>query len=427
MPRRTRRRRLAVKIALGAVGTLAVAGLVGVAVFGSAHRVPAPEPSPTDAQTTRTGYTFGGATSTHVFTEEEGILPFIQRMPLQITQDATRFRVHVANQNLRLDEAIPGEVRLGGIWIAPDEVDPRATDNEPSGVLSELPVRIMSPMLLVDGEEYVGPWIDSNRYELDAERFHLLSMAAAFDGTQPVVTTFSGSWISGGADSVAEATRPGEWGNGISLLDIWIEFDYEGRAPTLLVYGSSLSTPGNGGEAPTYGEPDAWPGRWARLADGVALNSAVSMGTIDHYVDDNRLTRRFAEFATDAVVLWTASNSLGRGDPFDQVRDDTQATVDRLRVAHPEAKIVIATEPGRNDFVIPDEYYQDRLRYNEWVRSLPDGVDGFVDLDVLLSDPADNHLLSQEYDSGDLVHLNESGHIAVAEAVDEVLLELGVY
>ncbi|MDH6181015.1 lysophospholipase L1-like esterase [Microbacteriaceae bacterium SG_E_30_P1] len=61
------------------------------------------------------------------------------------------------------------------------------------------------------------------------------------------------------------------------------------------------------------------------------------------------------------------------------------------------------------------------------MRSLPDGVDGFVDLDVLLSDPADNHLLSQEYDSGDLVHLNESGHIAVAEAVDEVLLELGVY
>lgn len=375
--------------------------------------------------TTSTGaFTFGGATSTTVFGENDLTLPFIQRLPMKLNQDALRFRVHVANQNLRLDEAIPGVVEVGGIWMAPDKAE--KDDPDPTGELGELPIQIFPETDLLDGEEYVGPWIESSRYTLDKDQFHLVSVAASFNGLQPVVTTFSGSWISAGQRSIATQTEPGEWSNGISLLDIWIEYEYEGEAPSLLVYGSSLSTPGNGGPEPTYGEPTAWPQRWARLVDGIALNNAVSMGTIDHYVSETRLTSRFANIVPSAVVMWTASNSLGRGDDYDQVHSDTQATIDRLRKTYPDTVIVLATEPGRNDFVIPDEYYQNRMRYNDWVRSVPDGADGFIDLDALLSDPDDNHFLSDSYDSGDLVHLNEAGHIAVSELVAETLRELGV-
>ena len=345
-------------------------------------------------------------------------------MPIRLTQDVIRFRVHVSNQNLRLNEAIPGIIELGGVWIGPDTSD--ETDKYPTGILSSPSVSIMPATTLVDGAEYTGPWIEQVRYELAAEQFHAVSVAMSFDPMQPIATTFSGSWLTGGDTLKARATDPGDWTNGISLLDVWIEYEYVGHAPTMLVYGSSLSTPGNGGPIDTYGEPASWSQRWAELAGGIALNSAVSMGTIDHYVPLNRLTQRFSDIAPDAVVLWTASNSLGRGDPYDQVHADTQATIDRLRLRYPNIVIVLATEPGRNDFVIPDDYYQNRIRYNEWIRSIPDGADGFIDLDVLLSDPSDNHFLSSEYDSGDLVHMNEAGHIAVAELVRQTLSDLGV-
>lgn len=414
---------MTVRWTLALTGTLVVALVVGVHVTSRAE---SRSVLATPVKVSTAAYTFGGATSSTVFGQESVPLPFIERMPFRLNQDAVRFRVHVANQNLRLDEAIPGLVEVGGIWIAPDSSDPSERDAAPTGELGELPIRIFPSTDLIDGEEYTGPWIDASSYDLDADRFHLVSVAATFDGLQPVATTFSGSWISGGKPSVARDTSPGDWRNGISLLDIWIEYEYVGNAPTLLVYGSSLSTPGNGGTVPTYGEPAAWPQRWAQLVDGVALNSAVSMGTIDHYVDETRLTRRFSDVRPDAVVLWTASNSLGRGDDYDQIHRDTQATIDRLRETFPDVVIVLATEPGRNDFVIPDEYFQNRMRYNEWVRSIPEGADGFVDLDALLSDPADNHFLSSAYDSGDLVHLNAAGHIAVAGLVAETLSELGV-
>ncbi len=401
-----------------------VASVVGLGVLlSSVHRVQ-PTATASAQATTTAAYTFGGTTLTYTFGDDSTTMPFIERMPIRLTQDAIRFRVHVANQNLRLGEVIPGIVELGGVWIGPDEAG--ATDEYPTGILASPSVSIMPATTLVDGAEYTGPWIEELRYELDADEFHAVSVALSFDARQPIATTFSGSWLTGGEASEARDTEPGVWTNGISLLDVWIEYEYVGHAPTLLVYGSSLSTPGNGGPIDTYGEPAAWSQRWAELSGGIALNSAVSTGTIDHYVALNPLTQRFSDIAPDAIVLWTASNSLGRGDPYDQVHADTQATIDRLRLRYPNAVIVLATEPGRNDFVIPDEYYQNRMRYNEWIRSIPEGADGFVDLDELLSDPGDNHFLSNEYDSGDLVHLNEAGHIAVAALVRQTLIDLGV-
>jgi lysophospholipase L1-like esterase len=429
MAKRTRRRGQRVRRILLIVGgvvlvsSLVAALVVFTVVFAGGNRTP---PAATaSAQPTTTGaFTFGGTATTYTFGEEATTLPFIERMPIRLTQDAIRFRVHVANQNLRLGEVIPGIVELGGIWIGPDAAG--TTGEYPTGVLASPSVSIMPATTLVDGAEYTGPWIDDVRYPLGADQFHAVSVALSFDARQPIATTFSGSWLTGGETSKARDTEPGEWTNGISLLDIWIEYEYVGHAPTMLVYGSSLSTPGNGGPVETYGEPAAWPQRWAESAGGIALNSAVSTGTIDHFVALNRLTQRFSDIVPDAIVLWTASNSLGRGDPYDQVYADTQATIDRLRLRYPSAVIVLATEPGRNDFVIPDEYYQNRMRYNEWIRSIPEGADGYIDLDALLSDPSDNHFLSEEYDSGDLVHLNEAGHIAVAELVRQTLSDLGV-
>jgi lysophospholipase L1-like esterase len=62
-----------------------------------------------------------------------------------------------------------------------------------------------------------------------------------------------------------------------------------------------------------------------------------------------------------------------------------------------------------------------RQGFNGWIRTT-DCVDGFVDFDALLRDPADPHRLSPAYDSGDHIHPNDEGYQVMANSVPLNLL-----
>lgn len=67
-------------------------------------------------------------------------------------------------------------------------------------------------------------------------------------------------------------------------------------------------------------------------------------------------------------------------------------------------------------------YYSDpgeakRQALNTWIRSNRD-IDGVVDFDRAMQDPADPLLLKPAYDSGDHLHPNDAGYAAMAAAVD---------
>lgn len=57
-----------------------------------------------------------------------------------------------------------------------------------------------------------------------------------------------------------------------------------------------------------------------------------------------------------------------------------------------------------------------RTQYNDWLRSMPLGLSGVVDLDLLLRDPANVRVLRAEYDCGDGIHLTALGYGEVAGA-----------
>jgi lysophospholipase L1-like esterase len=68
-------------------------------------------------------------------------------------------------------------------------------------------------------------------------------------------------------------------------------------------------------------------------------------------------------------------------------------------------------------------YYQpgpeneaDRQAYNQWIRTAG-VVDGVVDFDAALRDPARPSVLQHRYDSGDGIHPSDAGYAAMAEAV----------
>jgi lysophospholipase L1-like esterase len=72
-------------------------------------------------------------------------------------------------------------------------------------------------------------------------------------------------------------------------------------------------------------------------------------------------------------------------------------------------------------------YYSDegeakRQAVNAWIRSNPD-VDGVVDFDQVMTDPATPATLLPAYDSSDHLHPNDQGYEAMAGAVDPTLFE----
>ncbi|KAL2287228.1 hypothetical protein FJTKL_05737 [Diaporthe vaccinii] len=63
-----------------------------------------------------------------------------------------------------------------------------------------------------------------------------------------------------------------------------------------------------------------------------------------------------------------------------------------------------------------------RQRVNEWIRT-SGRFDAVVDFDAAVRDPANETMLNPLYDSGDYLHLNPVGYVAMAQAVDLSLFE----
>jgi lysophospholipase L1-like esterase len=58
-----------------------------------------------------------------------------------------------------------------------------------------------------------------------------------------------------------------------------------------------------------------------------------------------------------------------------------------------------------------------RNAVNRWIRSRQD-VDGVIDFDAALRNPADPQTLNPQFDNGDHLHPNKAGHAAMAAAID---------
>jgi len=58
-----------------------------------------------------------------------------------------------------------------------------------------------------------------------------------------------------------------------------------------------------------------------------------------------------------------------------------------------------------------------RNAVNRWIRGRHD-VDGVIDFDAVLRDPADPQALNPQFDNGDHLHPNKAGHAAMAAAID---------
>lgn len=133
---------------------------------------------------------------------------------------------------------------------------------------------------------------------------------------------------------------------------------------------------------------------------------------------------------THAIIL-LGTNDIGRAMfakvPGAELKPRDMPTAERitegLRQLVKQArakgvKVLIGTVPPfRNTPYWSEGNEAMREAVNRWIRGKQD-VDGVIDFDAALRDPADPQALNPLFDSGDHLHPNKAGHAAMATAID---------
>jgi lysophospholipase L1-like esterase len=126
-----------------------------------------------------------------------------------------------------------------------------------------------------------------------------------------------------------------------------------------------------------------------------------------------------------AVVLYEGINDLQLA-PYasaEEVLDGLRTLAERLRARG--IRVVVGTlTPFKDSPLWTAEAERQRIALNTALRTCP-AFDAVADFDAAVRDPADPQRVRAAYDSGDHIHLNDSGYRAVADAVPTDLLAAG--
>jgi lysophospholipase L1-like esterase len=203
-------------------------------------------------------------------------------------------------------------------------------------------------------------------------------------------------------------------------------------SPVVVAFGDSLT---EGGPSISHPWPAVLGERLARQS-GVAAPRVVNAG-----ISGNRLLRDdvgtsgLRRFERDAlrrpgvrwVIVLEGINDLGFAGSVEP--EAPRVTAEELIGAYRQlisrarsagVKIYGGTllpfEGAASGYFAPDKEPV-RQAVNAWLRESGE-LDGVVDFDAALRDPARPGRLRPEYDDGDHLHLNAAGHRAMGEAVD---------
>jgi lysophospholipase L1-like esterase len=203
-------------------------------------------------------------------------------------------------------------------------------------------------------------------------------------------------------------------------------------SPVVVAFGDSLTEGG-----PSI--PHPWP---AALGERLARRSgAAAPRVVNAGISGNRLLRDdvgtsgLARFDRDAlrrpgvrwVIVLEGINDLGfagsvePGAPrvtADELIGAYRQLIARARSAGVKiyGGTLLPFEGAASGYFAPDKEPV-RQAVNVWIRESGE-LDGVVDFDAALRDPARPGRLRPEYDDGDHLHLNAAGHRAMGEAVD---------
>jgi lysophospholipase L1-like esterase len=188
---------------------------------------------------------------------------------------------------------------------------------------------------------------------------------------------------------------------------------------TILAVGDSLT------------DARLWPGVYGRWSDVLAERLAGAAPVANAGVDGNRLVapggygptvvERFerdvlARSGIGTVVLLAGTNDITAGVSADELTHELSRLATKAH-DHGLRFVLVTLTPAHKRTPDKEQVRQD---VNHWIRTTK-AIDGFVDADQVLRDPATPNRLAAPYDFGDGLHLSLAGERALGEAVAERL------
>ena len=292
------------------------------------------------------------------------------------------------------------------------------------------------------GSAVVAPGADvwSDGADLKVEPGQAVAVSAFFDRPVPFATVHlqapDATWL-GSGNVIAAGTLPGA--EPLALNHVVTGLDVMTSQPTRAVVAFGDSITAGGGEAGDGSYPDLLA---TRLRNSPA---AQPVSVLNAGIGGNRLLvdgigpNGLSRFARDAlgqsgvthVIVLLGTNDIGRnvfvGLPGRPTPEHEVATAQRITEGLQQlikqarakgVKVLLGTVPPfKNTPYWNDASEAMRGEVNRWIRSRQD-VDGVIDFDAVLRNPADPAALNPLYDNGDHLHPNKAGHAAMASAVD---------
>ncbi|MET3497119.1 GDSL-type esterase/lipase family protein [Variovorax boronicumulans] len=281
----------------------------------------------------------------------------------------------------------------------------------------------------------------SDGVDLAVEAGQTVAVSAFFDRATPYATVhllnIDTSWAAPG-NAVAAAKLPGAMPLAQNHIVTGLDVLTTRSVRMVVAFGDSITA--GAGEAGDGAYPDMLA---TRLRDGPQAQHGVAV--LNAGIGGNRLLldgigpNGLSRFARDALgqsgvthtLVLLGTNDIGRrafigapGNP-DTPRDAPTAEriTDGLHQLVKQArakgiKVLIGTVPPFKGTPYWNEGNEAmRSAVNRWIRSRQD-VDGVIDFDAALRDPADPQALDPRLHNGDHLHPNKAGHAAMAAAID---------
>lgn len=298
--------------------------------------------------------------------------------------------------------------------------------------------RTVKPLRFAGRADVVlGPGAErwSDAVELAVEPQQALGVSLYLADATRVATVFpiaeAGAWIAPGNATAAATLRaaiPSAQGHAVTGVDV----RRQPPPPVVAAFGDSITF----GAGTKEGMQGSYPMRLAQRLRGQP-SRAEAPSVINVGIGGNRLLsdgigpRALDRFERDVLsqsgvthtIILIGINDIGLGAvvgadelPLEQLTGGTQQLIDRARARG--IKVLLGTlTPMQGSGYFNDATEAKRQAYNRWIRGRQD-VEGVIDFDAALRDPANPLALKPAYDSGDHLHPSDAGYAAMAAAVD---------
>ena len=323
------------------------------------------------------------------------------RLPIKLPTTVNAWSLTIKNFNERSMTRF-GELDFREVYIAP-----RAQDAEGNYTanFATSPVSLGTPHLTgspnTSGRRYV---IQDIGYTLEAGVEYILSYAYTDNDSSPNHLGIGGSYNGTNPAGVASMSVANEWSQ-YTPLDVYLHLEAPETTPTMAFLGSSSET----GLHSEYPLRDSWAWKVAESRGALPIMLGQSGQTLNGFATGFVWTKVLSAARVDEAWLCAGSNDIYGGASLTVMQSRHLQVADRIRDRLSDNVVGVDIFPRAAETQPVKEV---REAYNNWLRSLPNGLITMYDRVSSLTD--ENGLLSSEYNSGDDVHLNNRGQRVLA-------------